>query len=356
MDEVPAVSIITPTYNHAPYLADCVASVLGQTFSSWEQIVVDDGSTDGTPEVMSRFRDPRIRYLRQPHRGIDRLADTYNSALGACRGALIAILEGDDTWPAHKLEALVPGFTDEDVVLAYGATEVVGDGRAMFPPLIPSPEFLASFPADTLANVPVGSATLAMLDYRGLTFTYPCSVILRRRTLERIGGFQHRPGLPVTDYPTFLRLSIEGRFHFDPRTMGYWRIHQDGATANHMDVIMTGIHRESLRFRGEFADDPRLRGRDWREVDRRWRVVLGGIAMRGARRMLLEGRWSDARTGLLHALISAEGTTKVAALAGLAGSFAGRSVEWAYRLTGRAWFRRRDHGACQLVWPKGTRN
>ena len=351
----PAVSIITPTHNHGEFLAECVGSVLGQTFASWEQIVIDDGSTDATPELMARFRDPRIRYLRQPRRGIERLAETYNSALAVCRAPLIAILEGDDTWPANKLEALVPAFADEGVVLAYGVTEVVGDGKAMFPARIPSPGFESFFLTGTLANVPVGSATLAMLDYRGLTFTYPCSVILRRRTLEAIGGFQHRPGLVVTDYPTFLRLSIEGRFHFDPRTMGYWRIHQAGTTANYMDQILAEIHRETLRFRGEFADHVRLRNNDWRDVDSRWQVALGGIAMRGARRLLLDGRWGDARAGLIRAMLSAEATTKVAALAGFVGSFVGHSVEWAYRLTGRAWFEQLEQDTVRLVWPTRTK-
>src|SRR5262245_61272643 len=124
MDAPPMVSIITPTYNHAEFLADCVESVLRQTFTSWEQIVVDDGSTDATPDVMARFRDPRIKYVRQQRCGLERLAETYNRALAMCRAPLIAILEGDDTWPANKLEALVPAFVDEDVVLAYGVTEV----------------------------------------------------------------------------------------------------------------------------------------------------------------------------------------------------------------------------------------
>ena len=224
----PLVSIITPTYNHADFLPDCIGSVLGQTFPSWELVVIDDGSTDDTSQVVDRFRDQRIRYVRQEHRGVERLAETYNDALALCRAPLITILEGDDYWPADKLESLVPAFQDEGVVLAYGVTEVVGEGRSQFASTIPSPDFANHFPSGALTNTPVGSAALAMLDCRGLTFTYPCSVILRRLALERIGGFQERSGLPITDYPTFLRLSLDGRFHFEERTMGYWRVHRRG--------------------------------------------------------------------------------------------------------------------------------
>jgi hypothetical protein len=137
--------------------------------------------------------------------------------------------------------------------------------------------------------------------------------------------------------------------------MGYWRIHQAGTTANYMDQILAEIHRETLRFREEFADHVRLRNNDWRDVDSRWQIALGGIAMRGARRLLLDGRWGDARAGLIRAMLSAEATTKVAALAGFVGSFVGHSVEWAYRLTGRAWFERLEQDTVRLVWPTRTK-
>lgn len=126
---VPAASIITPPYHHAPFLAQCIESVLGQTFQSWEQIIIDDGSTDGTGDVAQRYRDPRVRYVRQRNLGLARLPETDNRALSLCRTSLIAILEGDDYWPPDKLEALVPAFEDPAVVLAYGVTEVVGEGR-----------------------------------------------------------------------------------------------------------------------------------------------------------------------------------------------------------------------------------
>lgn len=345
----PAVSIITPTYNHAAFLPECLASVQAQSSPDWEQLVIDDGSTDATPEIMAACTDPRVRYVRQEHRGVEDLPATYNRALALCRAPLIAILEGDDTWPADKLAALVPAFDDPDVVLAYGVTEVVGDGRGAFGPAIPQPDFGAHFPPGTLSNDPPGRAAVAMLDLRGLTFTYPCSVILRRAALERIGGFLARPELPVTDYPTFLALALEGRFHFEPRTMGYWRVHAAGTTVRRMDEILHGIHREATRFRA--AEQARLPAADWSDVDARWRVELAGLAMRDARRHLVDGRWAQARSGLVRVLAGARWGTRLSALLALAGSFAGTSVEWLYRLTGRTWFRRATDGKHEVVFP-----
>jgi glycosyltransferase involved in cell wall biosynthesis len=98
----PLVSVITPTYNHERYIAACVESVFGQTYPYWEQVIVDDGSEDGTLEVLSRYRDDRLRVVRLPHRGLAHLGETYNVALAHARGDLIAILEGDDFLPLHR--------------------------------------------------------------------------------------------------------------------------------------------------------------------------------------------------------------------------------------------------------------
>ena len=69
----PLVSIITPTYNHEKFIGQCIESVLSQTFSTWEQIIIDDGSTDGTLETIARYKDKRIRYIWQENMGIWRL-------------------------------------------------------------------------------------------------------------------------------------------------------------------------------------------------------------------------------------------------------------------------------------------
>ena len=63
--EKPLVSIITPTYNHEKFIEQCVRSVLSQTYPNWEMIIIDDGSTDKTPEKIEQFKDDRIHYIRQ---------------------------------------------------------------------------------------------------------------------------------------------------------------------------------------------------------------------------------------------------------------------------------------------------
>ncbi|UCI29356.1 glycosyltransferase family 2 protein [Mesorhizobium sp. B4-1-4] len=95
----PEVSIILPTYNRADTIMRAVGSVLNQTFSDWELIVVDDGSTDATPRVDFTI-DSRIRLIRQKNQGV---AAARNTGLAAAKGRFIAFLDSDDEWLPHFL-------------------------------------------------------------------------------------------------------------------------------------------------------------------------------------------------------------------------------------------------------------
>lgn len=104
----PKVSVIIPTYNRSHVLGRAVRSVLNQTYQDFELIVVDDGSSDATVEVVSGFADPRIRYLRhEENRGA---AAARNSGIKAARGEYIAFLDSDDEWFPEKLQKQVEAF------------------------------------------------------------------------------------------------------------------------------------------------------------------------------------------------------------------------------------------------------
>src|SRR5690242_16380171 len=94
---MPAVSIIMPAYNVAPYVAAAIRSALVQSFTDFELIVVDDGSKDNTPEIIKSLAgiDPRVRLVQQANRG---LAGARNTALRASRGDFFALLDSDDLW------------------------------------------------------------------------------------------------------------------------------------------------------------------------------------------------------------------------------------------------------------------
>ena len=96
------VSIIMPSYNTARFIEETIRSVLAQTYTSWELIIVDDCSTDNTDEVVAGFSDERIRYLKNERNS--GAAVTRNYALREAKGRWIAFLDSDDLWHPEKLE------------------------------------------------------------------------------------------------------------------------------------------------------------------------------------------------------------------------------------------------------------
>ena len=101
---MPKVSVIIPTYNYSHFLGEAIRSVLDQTFGDFEIVVVDDGSTDDTKQVASRFADPRIKYIYQENRGV---SAARNTGISACCGDYVALLDSDDIWVPQKLELQV---------------------------------------------------------------------------------------------------------------------------------------------------------------------------------------------------------------------------------------------------------
>jgi glycosyltransferase involved in cell wall biosynthesis len=96
----PFVSVVIPTYNSAKYLGAAIDSVLMQSFHNVEVLVIDDGSTDDTDLVMSKYGPP-VRLIRQPNQGV---AVARNRGIEESRGSYVAFLDADDTWLPHKLE------------------------------------------------------------------------------------------------------------------------------------------------------------------------------------------------------------------------------------------------------------
>jgi glycosyltransferase involved in cell wall biosynthesis len=124
------VSVILPTYNYAHYIEEAVESVLHQTFSDFELIIVDDGSTDDTQSVLSRIDDPRIQIVSTPNRG---LCAACNEGLDRARGEFIAFLGADDRFRPDKLERQV-GMMEAEPDLATVFTNFVRfDEHGFFP-------------------------------------------------------------------------------------------------------------------------------------------------------------------------------------------------------------------------------
>lgn len=95
------VSIILPTFNRAAFLPDTLDSVFAQTYPHWELIIIDDGSTDNTVELLKSYDDPRVKYIYQENQGV---SGARNTGIAQCAGDMIALLDSDDIWLPKKLE------------------------------------------------------------------------------------------------------------------------------------------------------------------------------------------------------------------------------------------------------------
>jgi glycosyltransferase involved in cell wall biosynthesis len=309
---MPRVTIVTPTYNAARFVRECVDSVLAQTFEDWELVVVDDGSTDGTPDLVEATRDPRVKVIRLPHRGLRALAETYNHALAASQGELVAVLEGDDYWPPEKLAVQVRGFDDPAVQLSWGAGHDVDVGGRFL-------RVTRQTPVDgKVHRFPNGKVFRQLL--RSYILCPSVTIMMRRAALDRIGGFRQDGTAHYVDLPTCLLVLAKnpGVALYHGHVLGSWRRYPSQTTQRHY----AKIRRERWRVVREVARqlEPEERARvGWTaELERynwaRWIIGCGRAALR-------HGRFDRARRLHLAALAGGPGIpVRVKALSGLASS------------------------------------
>ena len=132
----PKVSIILPTYNRAQFLPQALDSIRSQTFADWELIIVDDGSTDNTREILPKLCEgiaQPVRFIYQENQGA---YGARNTGLDAVRGEYDAFYDSDDVWLAHHLEDCVEALeTNPEVDWVYGSSQVVdyATGRVLAP-------------------------------------------------------------------------------------------------------------------------------------------------------------------------------------------------------------------------------
>jgi glycosyltransferase involved in cell wall biosynthesis len=135
------VSVLIDTHNHERYIEEAISSVLSQDFSASDReiLVVDDGSTDGTPEILRKY-EGQVRILRKTNGG---QASAFNQGIPECTGELVAFLDGDDYWGPGKLTAVVNAFAaNPDVgLIGHGITEVFPNGSQRSELLREDPKF-----------------------------------------------------------------------------------------------------------------------------------------------------------------------------------------------------------------------
>jgi len=201
----PLVSVVIPTYNRKAMLTRAVNSVLGQTYSRLELIVVDDGSTDGTEEHLEGFRtDCRFNYYYQENRG---QSVARNFGISQAKGEIIAFLDSDNYWKEGKLQLQLAFWNehkDFDILYSDGiAINLIGNVIADNEPT---------------KNRPSGKIIKTLMTWNCVTNN---TVLVQRKCFEEMGGFNESLRI-AEDYELWLRFATRYSFLYHPEKVTYY--------------------------------------------------------------------------------------------------------------------------------------
>ena len=209
------VSVVIPAYNSSEFIGRTLDSVRAQVFASYETIVIDDGSTDGTGDVAEEYfrrHAVRGRVVHQTNRGV---SAARNAGMRVAKGTYVALLDADDLWYPDKLSAVMREFDRHpDANLICHDENVTRDGRIV---------------RVSRRRRPCGDCYEALLF--GGNILSPSATTIRREAALALGGFDEREEYrTVEDYDFWMRFSREGQIHFFDRVLGEYVLHERSAS------------------------------------------------------------------------------------------------------------------------------
>ena len=220
MSSSPRVSVLMTVWNGAKYIAESIESILRQTFEDFEFIIIDDGSTDTTCEVIESFHDPRIRLIRRPHEGVIAAA---NFGAAQARGFYIARLDADDISLPERLALQVAALDKNPrAVLCYTDMTSFGDNS-----------FGDTGPAHKSNRFCLDTAFINVIMCQRTPFAHS-SLVVRKDAFDRIGGYVK---YPCEDFDLDVRLIREGPFVGIPLKLLRYRRHPESATYKRLEEL-----------------------------------------------------------------------------------------------------------------------
>ena len=286
------VSVIIPTHNYAQFLAEAINSLRGGTYSDWECVVVDDGSTDDTPALVAALAasDPRIVYVSQAASGP---SAARNAGLATASGEFVQFLDADDLLGPRKLQYQLEIFgqhPEADIVyggVRYFAEDGADDGRA---------KAVRRWVAGSTPRVVSGSGETvlaALVDDNIMVVEAP---LIRRTLLSKVGGLDPRVRR-LEDWELWLRCALAGAYFIhdgtgDEDAMPHVRVHSSSSSQDQISMheaaalVRTGIESK--------LPTPALRRLNSRRLHDHWAIIgmLEGVNGRlglGMRRLLRAG-------------------------------------------------------------------
>ncbi len=205
-DGVPTISVLLPTYNGAAFLRAALDSILGQSFTDFELIVVDDGSVDATPELLKGYRDVRLRTFRQKNQG---LARSLNFAIAAARAPLLARQDADDI--------ALPGRFEKQVAYLQAHPDVAVVGTA-------AQIWVGDRPDGRFHRHPCDPLSLAF-EMHFDNYMVHSSVMMRRSAIDEVGVYTTLESRRHEDFELWSRMSRRFKMANLPEVLQVYREH-----------------------------------------------------------------------------------------------------------------------------------
>jgi glycosyltransferase involved in cell wall biosynthesis len=235
-----SVSVVIPTFNRAYVVGQAIESVLAQTLTDFELILVDDGSTDNTAAIVKGFADPRLRYLRQSNSGS---GVARNRGVDESTADLIAFLDSDDLWMPEKLAAVVACTKEYPEVTAVfhdlewqrGDEDKPSFMRAFSPSMRRWLATQNGSPAGILAERVIYLTLLQEVPIK------PSALTMKKAAFQNCGGFN--TWRSAEDWEFLLRFCKEGRFAYVDQALTVIRVSADSAHFRHVAENIANVYR-----------------------------------------------------------------------------------------------------------------
>lgn len=243
---MPKVSVNIPTFNNEKYISETIESVLKQTYNDYELIIIDDGSTDKTAEIIKKYKDERIKYYFQKNKGI---GAARNAAIEKSSGEYIAFLDHDDLWFPKKLEKQMFLFESKpELGLVFCGTIFFNDKEDLY-------------------NIYNKYKPPRGMIFKELFHRYFLSletVVIKKKVLDDIGLFCSHM-MMVEEYDLFLRISYKYPIDYIDEPLAKYRIHEKNYSwgkefqgiKEEMEVIerlRASIHKFDIDFEKEIKE------------------------------------------------------------------------------------------------------
>lgn len=250
---LPLVSIVVPTFNHATFLKDAINSIQAQTYSHWQAIIVNNLSTDDTIDIVTGFHDDRIRLINFHNEGI--IAASRNQGIHHATGEFVAFLDSDDVWYPGKLAACVSELLEGNDLVCHGELWIGESTR----------------PRELLYG-PRSRATYRQLLYRGNCISTSATVV-RRSILVALDGFSERADfVTAEDYDLWLRIAnLTQHIEFIPQMLG--EFHRHGSNAS--NAVLRNMSAELSVINDHFSRQDKSIPNRLRQRQRRGRAYYG---------------------------------------------------------------------------------